>query len=328
MDATLRSSWRLGPLTVPNRLVLAPLAGIGNWGIRMQARRHGAGHVVSEMVSSHAIHYGNERTLRELLRIHPDEGPVSVQLFGNDPEIMRSAAARAAEAGAALIDLNMGCPVPKVCKTGSGAALLKDHDLAVRIARAAGEGSGLPVTVKLRPGQLPGERDGVELAKRLVADAGVVAIALHPRHVSQQHKGKPDYGLARELSREPPVPLILSGGLRPTRDEVLAAVDQAEPAAVMLARGFLGNPWLFAELLGDRDEPPTREEVLTELTWLMDRVEEHMGPERAGRWLRKAYPWFVERLGEGPELQDALQRAEGLEAARAVLARRFATVAA
>src|SRR3954447_17305022 len=223
MDATLRTSWRLGPLTVPNRLLLAPLAGIGNWCIRMQARRHGAGHAVSEMVSSHAIHYGNERTLREPLRIHPDQGPVSGQLFGNHPEIMRSAAARAAEAGAAIIDLNMGCPVPKVCKAGSGAALLKDHDLAVRIARAAGEGSGLPVTVKLRPGQLPGERDGIELAKRLAGDAGVVAIALHPRHVSQQHKGRPDYGLARELARELPVPLILSGGLRPTRAEVLAA---------------------------------------------------------------------------------------------------------
>src|SRR3954449_7131669 len=172
MDATLRTSWHLGPHTVPNRLVLAPLAGIGNWCIRLQARRHGAGHVVSEMVSSHAIHYGNERTLRELLRIHPDEGPVSVQLFGNDPDIMRSAAARAAEAVAAIIDLNMGCPVPKVCKAGSGAALLKDHGLAVRIARAAGEGSGLPVTVKLRPGQLPGGRAGIELAKRLPAGAG------------------------------------------------------------------------------------------------------------------------------------------------------------
>src|SRR3954452_10342216 len=339
MDATLRSSWRLGPLTVPNRLLLppppaptrlllAPLAGIGNWCIRMQARRHGAGHVVSEMVSSHAIHYGNERTLRELLRIHPDEGPVSVQLFGNDPDIMRSAAARAAEAGAAIIDLNMGCPVPKVCKAGSGAALLKDHGLAVRIARAAGEGSGLPVTVKLRPGQLPGERDGIELAKRLAADAGVVAIALHPRHVSQQHKGRPDYGLARELARELPVPLILSGGLRPTRAEVLAAYEQAEPAAVMLARGFLGNPWLFAEILGDRDEPPEPDEVLDELIWLMDRVEEHMGAERAGRWLRKAYPWFVERMGEGAALPDALQRADGLTSARAVLAERFVIPAA
>src|SRR4051794_28282598 len=160
MDATLRSSWRLGPLTVPNRLVLAPLAGIGNWGIRMQARRHGAGHVVSEMVSSHAIHYGNEKTLRELLRIHPDEGPVSVQLFGNDPEIMRSAAARAAEAGAALIDLNMGCPVPKVCKTGSGAAPLKGHEPPGGVAGGGGGGARPPRPLEAPPGPPPGGRGG------------------------------------------------------------------------------------------------------------------------------------------------------------------------
>ena len=152
--ASLTDSWTLGGLTVPNRVVLAPLAGIGSWFVRLQAKRYGAGMVVSEMVSSHAIHYRNERTLTEMLRIHPDErdgGPISIQLFGPDPEIMRGAAAVVAEAGADLIDLNMGCPVPKVCKTGAGAALLADPDRAVAVARAAREGSGLPVTVKLRP---------------------------------------------------------------------------------------------------------------------------------------------------------------------------------
>ena len=116
-----------GPLagvTVPNRVVLAPLAGIGNWFVRLQAKRYGAGLAFSEMVSSFAIHYGNDRTCTEMLRIHPDEGLVSVQLFGHDPEIMASAAETVARAGANLIDINMGCPVPKVCKTGAGAALL------------------------------------------------------------------------------------------------------------------------------------------------------------------------------------------------------------
>ena len=128
---SLREPWTLGGLTIPNRVVLAPLAGIGNWFVRLQAKRYGAGLAVSEMVSSFAVHYGNRKTLDELLVIHPDEragGPVSVQLFGHDPEIMRSAAATVARAGADLIDLNMGCPVPKVCKTGAGAALLGDPD--------------------------------------------------------------------------------------------------------------------------------------------------------------------------------------------------------
>jgi tRNA-dihydrouridine synthase B len=323
----LTDSWRLGPIEVPNRLVLAPLAGIGNWCVRLQARRHGAGLAVSEMVSSHAIHYRNERTCRELLRIHPDEGAVSVQLFGADPDVMASAAETAAAAGAAVIDLNMGCPVPKVCKTGAGAALLADPDRAVAVAVAAGRGSGLPVTVKLRPGQRPGERDGVVLAHRLVEEAGVAAIAMHPRHASQQHRGRPDYDLAREVAGALPVPFVLSGGLRPTPEDVREAFERAGPTAVMLARGVLGNPWLFGELLGRR-AAPAPDEILDELHWLVDRVEEHMGTERAGRWLRKAYPWYVERLDGGPELQDALQRAESLAAARSVLADLRAPLAA
>src|SRR3954452_1641074 len=177
----LNDPWTLGGIELPNRVVLAPLAGIGNWFVRLQAKRYGAGLAVSEMVSSHAIHYENRRTLTELLRIHPDEGPTAIQLFGQDPEIMRSAAARAAEAGADLIDLNMGCPVPKVMKTGAGAALIRNPETAVKVARAAREGSGLPVTVKLRSGQRPGETDGFALAHRLVHDAGVSAIGFHPR---------------------------------------------------------------------------------------------------------------------------------------------------
>src|SRR5438132_7379918 len=166
MTRSLTDSWTLGGIPIENRVALAPLAGIGNWFVRLQAKRYGAGLAVSEMVSSFAIHYRNERTCRELLRIHPEEHPVSVQLFGHDPDVMASAAEQVAAAGADLIDLNMGCPVPKVCKTGAGAALLDDPARAVALARAASKGSGLPVTVKLRTGLRPGEAGGVELARR------------------------------------------------------------------------------------------------------------------------------------------------------------------
>src|SRR6476620_3564438 len=161
--ALLTDPWELGGVTLPNRVVLAPLAGIGNWFVRLQAKRHGAGLAVSEMVSSFALHYRNERTLRELMRIHPDEHPVSIQLFGHDAEVMRSGAAIAAEAGADLIDINMGCPVPKVRRTGAGAQLLRDPELALALALAAIEGSGLPVTVKLRSGISPGDTSGFDL---------------------------------------------------------------------------------------------------------------------------------------------------------------------
>ena len=318
---SLNDPWSLAGLTIANRVALAPLAGIGNWFVRLQARRHGAGLVFSEMISSHAIHYRNERTCTELLRIHPEEragGPVAIQLFGSDPEVMRSAAATVAAAGADVIDLNMGCPVPKVCKTGAGAALLGDPDRAVAVARAAAAGSGLPVTVKLRSGQRPGGQEGVILARRLVDEAGVAAIAFHPRSAAVQHAGRPDYALAAELVRTLDAPVILSGGMR-SAEAVRSAHEETGAAAVMLARGALGNPWLFAEALGRRTEEPTAAEVLGELDWVIDRAVEHLGEERAGRYLRKFYPWYLSRLGAGPKTADALVRCATIGEARTLL---------
>jgi len=318
---SLHDSWELGGVTIPNRVVLAPLAGIGNWFVRLQAKRYGAGLAVSEMVSSFAIHYGNRKTHDELLTIDPREregGPVAMQLFGHDAEIMRSAAAHVATLGADIIDINMGCPVPKVMKTGAGAALLQDADSAVAIARAAREGSNLPVTVKLRA-------EGVEVAKRLVEDAGVAGITFHPRTVKVRHKGTPDYDLAAQLVQDLPVPVIVTGGMDDA-DHVRWVFEYTGCEAVMLARGSLGNPWLFAQVLGTRDDEPAREEILAEWEWVLDRAEEHLGPERAARYLRKFHPWYVERLGAGHPVQDALQRAETLSEQRLVIADLGATM--
>ncbi len=326
MERSLTDSWTLGGVPLDNRVVLAPLAGIGNWFVRLQAKRHGAGLVVSEMVSSFAIHYRSERTLRELLRIDPREHPVSVQLFGHDPDVMASAAEAVAAAGADLIDLNMGCPVPKVCKTGAGAALLAEPQRAVALARAAGRASGLPVTVKLRSGQRPGDMSGVELARRLAHEGVVAGIAIHPRHASQRHKGNPDYGLVAELVDELPVPVLVSGGLNGV-DQVRQAFEQTGADAVLLARGSLGNPWLFEQLLGRRIEEPGDAEVLAELDWVIDRAGEHLGADRAARYLRKFYPWYLDRLSEeyvaalggGARLRAALQTAAALEDVRGLL---------
>jgi tRNA-dihydrouridine synthase B len=318
---SLHEPWELGGITIPNRVVLAPLAGIGNWFVRLQAKRFGAGLAVSEMVSSHAIHYGNRKTLDELLVVDPREragGPVSIQLFGQDPEIMRTAAAVAAERGADLIDLNMGCPVPKVMKTGAGAALIKDPDTAVAVARAAREGSGLPVTVKLRAAIAPGGVEGLELARRLVEDAGVAGLTFHPRSAAVRHKGTPDYELATQLVAELPVPVIVSGGMEGT-EHIRAVFESTGCAAVMLARGALGNPWLFAQVLGTRHAEPTHEEIVAEWQWVLDRAVEHLGPDRAARYLRKFHPWYVERLGAGKALQAALQQAGTIGEQRAVI---------
>jgi tRNA-dihydrouridine synthase B len=373
--ARLDESWTLGSLRVPNRVLLAPLAGIGNWFVRLQAKRYGAGMAVSEMVSSHAVHYRNERTCSEMLRIDPRErrpeadaaratgapdgtgadaaglgGPVAIQLFGQDPAMMRSAAAHVAAAGADAIDINMGCPVPKVRKTGAGAGLLERPDLAVAVARAAVEGAregarrasrhapggrsraaeqaggatgeqagegagGIPVTAKLRSGLRAGDDSGFELAHRLVAEAGVAAIGFHPRSAAVHHKGAPDYELAARLVDSLPAPVILTGGLDDAQS-ARRAFAATGAAAIMLARGSLGNPWLFAELLHGRAQPPTREEVLAELRWTIDRAVEHLGEQRAMRYLRKFYPWYVPRLRLTPSaagrLQESLQSAATL----------------
>jgi len=328
--AALTDPWMLGTLRVPNRVMLAPLAGIGNWFVRLQAKRYGAGMAVSEMVSSHAIHYRNEKTCLELLRIDPRErasGPVSIQLFGQEPEMMRSAAAHVASVGADAIDINMGCPVAKVQKTGAGAALLADPDKAVAVARAVVEGAvggagPLPVTVKLRSGLEPGEDSGLRLAHRLVDEAGVSAIAFHPRSAAVQHRGVPDYQMVARLTASLPAPVILTGGLNDA-EGVREAFAATGAAAVMLARGALGNPWLFAQLVGGREQGPSSEEVLAELDWTIDRAVEHLGEERAARYLRKFYPWYVPRLSldahAAKRLQASLQTAETLAQARELL---------
>lgn len=325
-QADLTSPFRIGPVVIANRVLLAPLAGIGNWFVRLQARRHGAGMAYSEMVSSFALHHRNERTMREMLRIHPDEHPVSVQLFGPDPDAMRSAAATAAAAGPDLIDLNMGCPVRKVLKTGAGAALLEEPARAVAVARAAAEGSGLPVTVKLRSGLRPGDRSGYELALRLASEAGVAAIGFHPRSAEVHHKGTPDYDLARELvealaARGLDCPVVISGGLGDA-ERAREAYERSGADAVMVARGGLGYPWIFEELTGRRFEAPTEEDVVAELDWVLDRAVEHWGEVRAARNLRKFYPWYMERLGIYGRDADAYQRTGSVEEVRELLARR------
>ena len=315
----LTDPFEIGGVPISNRVLLAPLAGIGNWFVRLQAKRHGAGLAVSEMVSSFALHYRNERTLRDLMRIHPDEHPVSIQLFGHDAEVMRSGAEIAAEAGADLIDINMGCPVPKVRRTGAGAQLLRDPELALALARGAAEGSGLPVTVKLRSGIEAGDRSGFDLALRLVEEAGVAAVAFHPRAATKGHKGAPDYELTQELVERVDVPVIVSGGLGDA-EAARRAYAESGADAVMIARGSFGNPWLFEELTGRRAAPPDRAEVAAELLWVVDRAEEHLGPERAERYLRKFYPWYTERLGAPAEVVDELQRSADLARARVLIA--------
>jgi tRNA-dihydrouridine synthase len=241
-----------------------------------------------------------------------------MQLVGCTPHEMGEAAKLSEDRGAAIVDINMGCPVRKVRRTGAGAELLRDQDLALALARGAAEGSGLPVTVKLRSGIEAGDRSGFELAVRLAEEAGVAAIGFHPRAATTGHKGVPDYALTRELAERIEVPVIVSGGLK-SAEAARRAYAESAADAVMIARGSLGNPWVFEELTGRRSEPPEPPEIAAELLWVIDRAEEHLGAERAERYLRKFYPWYVESLGVSPELADELQRSADLPRARRLI---------
>jgi tRNA-dihydrouridine synthase B len=184
-------------------------------------------------------------------------------------------------------------------------------------------------------GRRRGDLRGLEVARRLAFEGAVAGISIHPRHASQRHKGAPDYAVARELVEELPVPVLISGGLH-TAAQARVAFELTGAAGVLLARGSLGNPWVFEELLGLRSGAPQAEEILAELDWVMECAADHLGAERAARFLRKFYPWYLERLGSeyarelggGRALQAALQSAPTLEAAAALLHRAPAAAAA
>src|SRR3954452_13876799 len=195
--AKLTGSWQIGGVEIPSRIVLAPMAGVSVQAFRRQGRRYGAGLVCSEMVSSCGLSYGNERTLG-YLRIARDEHPLAVQIFGSEPERMAEAAGMVVDAGADIVDINFGCPVRKVTKTGAGASALEDHEMACRVAGAVVDAVDVPVTVKMRRGLKNGSRAALDLGPRL-EDLGVAALTLHPRSAQQMYTGFADHTLTAEL---------------------------------------------------------------------------------------------------------------------------------
>ena len=286
----LRESWKIGPVDVPTRLVLAPMAGVSVQAFRRQGRRYGAGLVCSEMVSCAGIEHGNERTLG-YLRVAADEHPLAIQLFGSDPRPMAEAARMVESVGADIVDLNFGCPVKKVTRTGAGAHLLEEPDLACRLVEAVADAVELPVTVKLRRGVTNGSRACLELGPRLV-EAGAASIALHPRSAQQMYTGSADHSVTAELVSLVDVPVVASGDVTSrTRAQAVLATTGAE--AVMVGRGAQGNPWALKEIVDGDGEPPTREEVVAELVLFVREAVRELGEHRATGFLKKFYGWYL-----------------------------------
>jgi tRNA-dihydrouridine synthase B len=290
----LRSSWWIGPVEVPTRLVLAPMAGVSVQAFRRQGRRFGAGLVCSEMVSCAGIEHRNERTLG-YLRVAADEHPLAIQIFGSNPGVMADAARMVEAAGADLVDINFGCPVRKVTKTGAGATLLDDADRACRIVAAVAEAVDVPVSVKMRRGLENGSRTCLDVGPRLV-EAGAQTLTLHPRSAKQMYTGTADHSLTAELVSLVDVPVIASGDIT-SRARAQAVLATTGAAAVMVGRGAQGNPWALREILdGDAADEPTREEVVAELVLFIRETVRELGERRASGFLKKFYGWY---LGHG-----------------------------
>src|SRR6185503_2150794 len=283
--------WFIGEVEVPTRVVLAPMAGVSVQAFRRQGRRFGAGLVCSEMVSCAGIEHRNERTLG-YLRVASDEHPLAIQLFGSEPRTMAEAARMVEAAGADLVDINFGCPVRKVTKTGAGATLLDDPARAAAIVEAVAGAVDVPVSVKMRRGLRDGDRTCLEVGPQLV-DAGAATLTLHPRSAQQMYTGTADHSLTAELVSVVDVPVIASGDVT-SRARAQSVLATTGAAAVMVGRAAQGNPLVLREILGE-DSEPSREEVVAELLLFMRETVRELGEHRATGFLKKFYGWYLGR---------------------------------
>ncbi len=318
MPVNLQEPWSIGPVKVPTRIVLAPMAGVSIQAFRRQGRRFGAGLVCSEMVSSAGLEHRNEKTFG-YLRVASDEHPLAIQIFGSEPRAMADAARMVEAAGADLVDMNFGCPVRKVTKTGAGAHLMEDPGLAGRVVEAVAAAVEVPVTVKMRRGVENGSRACLELGPRLV-DAGAAALTLHPRSAQQMYTGEADHALTAELVERVGVPVIASGDVV-SREKALAVLEQTGAAAVMVARGAQGNPWALREIVEGERFRPTREEVAAELVVFIREAVRELGEQRAVGFLKKFYGWY---LGHGRFPKPFKQELVQLRTTEEVVTRLFA----
>ena len=288
----LRQPWSIGPVEIPTRLVLAPMAGVSVQAFRRQGRRFGAGLVCSEMVSCAGIEHRNERTLG-YLRVAADEHPLAIQLFGSEPGSMAEAARMVEAAGADLVDLNFGCPVRKVTKTGAGATLLDDPDHAARIVSAIAAAVEIPVSVKLRRGLRNGSRDCLVVGPRLVR-AGAASLTLHPRSAQQMYTGTADHALTAERVALVDVPVVASGDIV-SRAKAQAVLATTGAAAVMVGRAAQGNPWVLEQIVDGAGRGAVTRGDRRRARPLRPRDR-----PRAGRAPRERLPEEVLRLVPGP----------------------------
>lgn len=317
----------IGNVTLENNVILAPMAGVTDLPFRLLCREMGVGLVCMEMVSAKAIYYNNKNT-EELLKVHPGELPASLQLFGSDPEILGAMAARIQDRPYSFIDLNMGCPVPKVVNNGEGSALMKNPRLAEKIFTSMVNSVKKPVTVKIRKGFDDDHVNAVEIAK-IAEGCGVAAIAVHGRTREQYYSGKADWDIIRQVKEAVKIPVIGNGDVdSPQKAKQL--LDETGCDGVMIGRGAQGNPWIFRETIhylktGELLSKPTNEEKRDLVRRHAQMELECKGEYTAVREMRRHLSWYTFGMPGAARLRGTINQMETMEELLYVIDETFVT---
>ena len=301
---------KIGNVLLENSYVLGPMAGVTALPFRLLCKEQGAGLLCMEMVSAKGIFYNNKNT-ESLLQIHPEEVPVSLQFFGSDPKIVSEMAKRVEERPFSILDINMGCPVPKVVRNGEGSALMKNPKLVYELVSATVKAIKKPVTVKIRKGFDDEHINAVEIAK-IIEEAG--AAAVHGRTREQYYSGKADWEIIRQVKEAVSIPVIGNGDVT-SGEKAIAMREQTGCDGVMIARGAQGNPWIFSELLeyertGRLPDRPDVEEIKQTMLRHARLQIEYKGDFTGIREMRKHVAWYTKGLHGAARLRDQINQVE------------------
>ena len=306
---------KIGNVCLDNPVILAPMAGVSDLPFRLLCKEQGAGMVCTEMISAKAILYGNKNT-EELMRIHPKEGPVSLQLFGSDPKIIGEMAKRIEDRPFAVLDLNMGCPVPKVVNNGEGSALMKNPVLAGRIIEAAARSIHKPVTVKIRKGFDETSINAVEIA-RIAQESGAAAVAVHARTREQYYSGQADWEIIARVKEAVRIPVLGNGDVTDA-ETALAMMEQTGCDGVLVGRAARGNPWIFREILAAmkgeaKPQRPDRQALYEMILSHAGLLAEYKGEYTAVREMRKHVAWYSTGLPHAAGLRRKINEMETMQ---------------
>lgn len=312
---------KIGSVELANNLILGPMAGVTDMPFRILCSEQGCGGAYTEMVSAKAIFYGNRNTF-EVMEVSPAEGPVALQLFGSEPELLADMAARVEDGPFAWIDVNMGCPVPKIVNNGEGSALMRDPKRVEEILTALVRKVKKPVTVKFRKGFGDGESNVTELA-RIAESCGAAAVAVHGRTRQQFYSGKADWDVIRQVKEAVSIPVIGNGDVCSPQDAD-RMLRETGCDGVMIARGARGNPWIFSRILhymetGEMLPPPDREEIRRMILRHAELLEACKGPYVGVREMRKHVGWYTAGLPGSAALRNDVNQTETMEELRVLL---------